>query len=53
MSQIVPILLIGVGGFLIGGVVSVRKNSVPAAVLLGVFSAACIVGGLLWLVGSS
>ena len=34
MNQIVPILLIGVGGFLIGGVVSVRKRSVPAAVLL-------------------
>ena len=53
MSQIVPVLLIGLGGFLIGGVVAVRKNSVPAAVLLGVFSTACIVGGLLWLVGSS
>ena len=46
-----PILLIGLGGFLIGGVVSVRKKSVPAAVLLGVFAAACIVGGVLWLVG--
>ena len=35
--KVVPILLIGVGGFLIGGVVSVRKRSVPAAVLLGIF----------------
>jgi hypothetical protein len=53
VSQIVPILLIGLGGFLIGGVVAVRKNSVPAAVLLGIFAAGCIVGGLLWLVGDS
>ena len=53
MSQIVPVLLIGIGGFLIGGVLAVRKSSVPAAVLLGVFSAGCIIGGLLWLVQSS
>ena len=46
-----PILLIGIGGFLIGGVVSVRKKSVPAAVVIGMFSAGCIVGGVLWLVG--
>jgi hypothetical protein len=52
VNQIVPILLIGVGGFLIGGVVSVRKKSVPAAVVLGVFAAGCVVGGVLWLVGS-
>lgn len=53
MSQVLPVVLIGIGGFLIGGVMAVRKSSVPAAVLLGVFSAACIVGGLLWLVESS
>jgi len=52
VNQIVPILLIGVGGFLIGGVVSVRKRSVPAAVVLGIFAAGCVVGGVLWLVGS-
>ena len=52
MSQIVPILLIGVGGFLIGGVVSVRKRSVPAAVVLGIFAAGCVVGGVLWLIES-
>jgi len=49
VNQLVPILLIGVGGFLIGGVVSVRKRSVPAAVVLGIFAAGCVVGGLLWL----
>ncbi len=47
-----PILLIGIGGFLIGGVLSVRKKSIPAAVLIGLFSAGCIIGGVLWLVGS-
>jgi len=52
VSEIVPILLIGVGGFLIGGVVSVRRKSVPAAVLLGILAAGCVVGGVLWLVGS-
>jgi hypothetical protein len=52
VNQIVPILLIGVGGFLIGGVVSVRKRSVPAAVLLGIFAAGCVVGGVLWLIES-
>ena len=50
MTTIVPILLIGLGGFLIGGVISLRRRSVPAAVVLGVVSAACIVGGILWLI---
>jgi hypothetical protein len=52
VSQIMPILLIGIGGFLIGGVLSVRKKSIPAAVLIGLFSAGCIVGGVLWLAES-
>jgi hypothetical protein len=51
-SALLPILLIGVGGFLIGGVLSFRRTSVPAAVLFGVFAAACIIGGVLWLIGS-
>ena len=53
MTQIVPILLIGLGGFLIGGVLALRKKSLPAAVLLGIFSAGCILGGVLWLIGES
>jgi hypothetical protein len=52
VSQILPVLLIGIGGFLVGGVLSVRKKSVPAAVLIGLFSAGCIIGGVLWLVES-
>jgi hypothetical protein len=50
VNYAVPILLIGLGGFLIGGVVSLRRRSTAAAVILGVFAAACIVGGVLWLV---
>ncbi len=53
MNQILPIVLIGIGGFLIGGVLSFRQKSVPVAVLFGVFSAGCILGGVLWLVGIS
>ena len=51
MNQVVPIVLIGIGGFLIGGVISLwRKSSVAAAVVVGVFAAACILGGILWLI---
>jgi hypothetical protein len=50
---LLPVLLIAVGGFLIGGVLSFRKTSVPAAVLFGVFAVACIIGGVLWLIGST
>ena len=46
-----PILLIGLGGFLIGGVGSFWNKSRVAAVVLAVFSAGCIAGGLLWLAG--
>jgi len=46
-----PILLIGLGGFLIGGVVSFWNKSRVAAVVLAVFAAGCIAGGLLWLAG--
>ncbi len=53
MSAVVPILLIGLGGFLIGGVVALWRKSLPAAVLLGVFAVACVVGGVLWLTGES
>ncbi|WP_420124172.1 hypothetical protein [Nakamurella sp.] len=42
-------MLIGLGGFLIGGVISLSRKSVPAAVVLGVFAAGCIVGGIAWL----
>jgi hypothetical protein len=49
VSAVVPILLIALGGFLIGGVLAVRDKSTVGAVALGVLSAACVVGGILWL----
>jgi hypothetical protein len=51
VNQLIPILLIAFGGFLIGGVVSFRKKSVPIAVIFAIFAAACVVGGVLWLIG--
>ncbi|WP_230314066.1 hypothetical protein [Nakamurella alba] len=45
-----PIALIALGGFLIGGVVSLwRADARPPAVLCGVFAAAAIAGGILWM----
>jgi len=49
VTQVIPIVMIGLGGFLIGGVISLSRKSVPAAVVLGVFAAGCIVGGIAWL----
>ncbi|MET0966887.1 MAG: hypothetical protein ABWZ02_10840 [Nakamurella sp.] len=51
MSTVIPILLIGLGGFLIGGVISLWNKSRLPAVLLALFSAGCILGGVLWLMG--
>ena len=53
MTQIVPILLIGVGGFLIGGVVSLWNKSRAGGVAAGAVRRRCVVGGLLWLLGES
>jgi hypothetical protein len=50
VTTVLPIVLIGLGGFLIGGVISLWRKSAPTAVVLGVFAAACIVGGIAWLV---
>ena len=49
MTTVLPVVLIGLGGFLIGGVISLWRKSVPAAIVLGVFAAGCIVGGIAWL----
>jgi hypothetical protein len=44
-------VLILLGGFLIGGVLSLwRGGSRVAAVIMGVFAAGCVAGGILWLV---
>lgn len=53
MSSVLPILLIGVGGFLLGGVWSLWKNdSKPGAIVLGCLAVGAIVGGVLWLLPS-
>ena len=49
MTTVLPILLIGLGGFLVGGVISLWRRSVPAAVVLGVFAMGCVIGGIVWL----
>ena len=50
LTDLLPIVLIGFGGFMFGGVFSLWKKSVPAAVLIGVFAAMCVLGGVLWLI---
>ena len=43
--------LILLGGFLIGGVLSLwRNDSRVAAVVMAVFAVGCVAGGILWLV---
>jgi hypothetical protein len=49
VTTVLPILLIGLGGFLVGGVISLWRRSVPAAVVLGVFAMGCVIGGIVWL----
>ena len=44
-------VLIIVGGFLLGGVLSLWRNgSRVAPVVLAVFAVMCVAGGILWLV---
>ena len=44
-----PILLLAVGGFLVGGTLSLWKTNRSAAVLCGAFAAGCVIGGVVWL----
>ncbi len=44
-------VLIVLGGFLLGGVISLwRNDSRLAAVIMAVFAVGCVAGGVLWLV---
>ncbi len=44
-------VLIILGGFLVGGVISLwRNDSRIASVIMGVFAAGCVAAGVLWLV---
>ena len=52
MSTVLPILLLGLAGLLIGGAISVRRQgggSVPV-VVLGLLGTVAAVGGVLWMV---
>lgn len=44
-----PVLLIGLGGFLSGGVLALRKTNPTGAVVIAVFAVGCVAGGILWL----
>jgi hypothetical protein len=46
-----PIVLIGVAGFLVGGVAASWKSSKVLAGVLAVLAIALAVGGVLWIVG--
>lgn len=46
-----PIVLIGLAGFLAGGVGALWKTSRAGAMVLGVFALGALVGGILWLIG--
>jgi hypothetical protein len=53
VSSSLPILLFGLGGLLLGGVLSMRKQGVgvvPIA-LVGALAAVSVAGGVLWLIG--
>jgi hypothetical protein len=44
-------VLIVLGGFLLGGVISLwRNDSRVASVVMGVFALGCVAGGVLWLI---
>jgi hypothetical protein len=44
-------VLIVLGGFLLGGVISLwRNDSRVASIVMGVFALGCVAGGVLWLI---
>jgi hypothetical protein len=55
VSSFLPILLFGLGGILLGGAYSMRKQGAGTApvVILLVFSLLAVASGVLWLFGRS
>ena len=51
MSSIVPILLLGLGGMLVGGVISLSRQGATKFTigLVGVLAALAAAGGIAWL----
>lgn len=50
MRDYLPIILLGLGGFLVGGAYSTWKNNRFVAAVLGVLAITAIAGGVGWLV---
>jgi hypothetical protein len=55
MRTLLPILLLGLAGVLVGGAVSLRRQGAGRAtvVVLGLLSAVAAVAGVLWLIPES
>lgn len=51
MQDYLPVLLLGVAGFLIGGVYTTWKSARGCAVVLAVAAVLAVVGGIGWLFG--
>ena len=53
MSSILPVVLFGLGGILVGGAYSMRKQGAGTApvVILGVFALLALASGVFWLFG--
>jgi hypothetical protein len=51
MDAVIPILLLGFAGLLVGGVVSMVRQGAPksSVLLMGVLAAVATVAGVLWL----
>jgi hypothetical protein len=53
VKSALPIVLFGLGGLLLGGVISMRQQGVGklGQGLLGLFALLAVAGGVLWLIG--
>jgi hypothetical protein len=54
VDSILPVLLLGLAGLLVGGVVQLRRNGAgtPTLVVMGVLATLAAAGGVLWLIPS-
>lgn len=51
MQQYLPVILLALAGFLVGGAYAMWKTAKAVAVVIGVAAALSAAGGLLWLWG--
>ncbi|MBX6748696.1 MAG: hypothetical protein IRY85_03335 [Micromonosporaceae bacterium] len=54
MRTVLPILLLGLAGLLLGGAISLRRQGVrwPVVVVLGLLAVLSAAAGVLWMVGA-